>query len=109
MEPLEILGLDQFGDSAIVVKARMKTKPIKQWAVKRAFNLRMKERFDELGIEIPYPHMTLYFGEDKTGQAPVARVAVEGTRPKPKEQSRKPRVSQETTLEVEDAPTPPDE
>ncbi len=109
LEPLEILGLDQFGDSAIVVKARMKTKPIKQWAVKRAFNLRMKERFDELGIEIPYPHMTLYFGEDKTGQAPVARVAVKETRPKPKERSRKPRVSQETTLEVEDAPTPPDE
>ncbi len=36
----------------------------------------MKRRFDELGIEIPFPHRTIYFGEDKAGKAPPARVLV---------------------------------
>lgn len=70
LEPIEVLGLDQFGDSAIVVKARFKTKPLKQWSVRRAFNLLVKKRFDELGIEMPFPHITLYMGEDKDGNAP---------------------------------------
>ena len=63
LEPLEVLGLDKFDDSAIIVKARIKTKPIKQWEVGRAFNLKLKKKFDEVGIEIPFPHRTLYFGD----------------------------------------------
>jgi small-conductance mechanosensitive channel len=63
LEPLEVLGVDQFADSAVVIKARIKTKPIKQWAVGRELNRRFKKRFDELGIEIPFPHVSLYFGE----------------------------------------------
>jgi len=47
LEPIEILGLDQFADSAIIIKARNKTKPIRQWAVGREFNRRLKKRFDE--------------------------------------------------------------
>ena len=78
LEPLEVLGLDSFGDNAVVIKARLKTIPLKQWAVGREFNRRMKRRFDELGIEIPFPHRTIYFGEDKQGQAPPARVLVDG-------------------------------
>lgn len=74
LEPLEVLGVDQFADSAVIIKARLKTLPIKQWSVGREFNRRMKKRFDELGIEIPFPHTTLYFGEDKQGKAPSARV-----------------------------------
>lgn len=77
LEPIEILGLDQFGDSAIVIKARTKTKPIKQWAVGREFNRRLKKRFDEKDIEIPFPHVTLYVGQDKQGQSPPLNVAVE--------------------------------
>ena len=69
LEPIEILGLDRFADSAIIVKARTKTKPIRQWAVGREFNRRMKKKFDELGIEIPFPHMTLYMGQGKDGAA----------------------------------------
>jgi small-conductance mechanosensitive channel len=76
LEPLEILGLDTFADSAVIIKARIKTLPIKQWTVGREFNRRMKRRFDELGIEIPFPHTTLYFGVDKKGQAPAAQVVV---------------------------------
>lgn len=64
LEPLEVLGLDKFDDSAIIIKARIKTKPIKQWEVGREFNLRMKKKFDEVGIEIPFPHTTLYFGDN---------------------------------------------
>lgn len=63
LEPLEVLGVDKFDDSAVVVKARIKTQPIRQWAVGREMNRRIKKRFDELGIEIPFPHMSLYFGE----------------------------------------------
>lgn len=63
LEPLEILGVDKFDDSAVIIKARIKTLPIKQWFVGREMNRRMKKRFDELGIEIPFPHRSLYFGE----------------------------------------------
>lgn len=66
LAPLEVAGLDQFADSAVVIKARIKTRPMQQWAVGREFNRRIKKRFDELGIEIPYPHQTLYFGEAKS-------------------------------------------
>ncbi len=77
LEPIEVLGLDQFADSAVIIKARIKTRPIQQWKVLREFNRRLKRRFDELGIEIPFPHRTLYFGVDKHGEAPSARVAAE--------------------------------
>lgn len=61
LEPIEILGLDKFDDSAIIIKARIKTKPIKQWDVGREFNLKLKEKFDELNIEIPFPQRTVSF------------------------------------------------
>jgi moderate conductance mechanosensitive channel len=76
LEPLEVLGVDAFADSAVIVKARIKTAPIKQWWVGREFNRRMKKRFDELDIEIPFPHQTLYFGVDKEQKAPPARVRI---------------------------------
>jgi small conductance mechanosensitive channel len=69
LEPIEILGLDKFDDSAIIIKARTKTKPIRQWAVGREFNHRLKKAFDNKDIEIPFPHVTLYVGQDKSGQA----------------------------------------
>jgi moderate conductance mechanosensitive channel len=63
LEPLEVLGVDKFADSAVIIKARIKTAPIQQWTVGREMNRRIKKKFDELGIEIPFPHMSLYFGE----------------------------------------------
>jgi small conductance mechanosensitive channel len=80
LEPLEVFGLDAFGDSAIVIKGRIKTLPIKQWQVGRAFNRLVKQRFDEQGIEIPFPHRTIYFGQDKQGLAPPAFVQLEAMR-----------------------------
>nr|WP_246152217.1 mechanosensitive ion channel domain-containing protein [Roseospira navarrensis] len=77
LEALEVLGVDGFKNSAVIIKARIKTKPIMQWWVGREFNRRMKHRFDAEGIEIPYPHMTLYFGVDKQGNAPPAHLHVD--------------------------------
>jgi small-conductance mechanosensitive channel len=67
LEDLEVFGLDRFADSAMIVKARIKTLPIKQWGVAREFNRRLKIRFDEENIEIPFPHLTMYMGTDKQG------------------------------------------
>ena len=74
---LEVLGLDQFADSAVIIKARTKTRPIKQWSVAREFNRRMKKRFDELNIEIPFPHVTVYMGEGKNGESPALKLSLE--------------------------------
>ncbi len=59
----EIFGVDKFDDSAVVIKGRIKTKPIRQWQVGREYLRRIKLAFDDVGIEIPFPHQTLYFGE----------------------------------------------
>ncbi|MFW6138454.1 MAG: mechanosensitive ion channel family protein [Spirochaetota bacterium] len=74
--PIEILGLDQFADSAVIIKAYTTTRPIKQWRVAREFNRRLKKKFDEKNIEIPFPHLTVYPGQDKQDQAPPFSVEV---------------------------------
>ena len=66
IEPIEILGLDDFADSAVVIKARLKTKPIAQWTVGREYRKRLKSAFDLQNIEIPFPHTTIYWGEKIT-------------------------------------------
>lgn len=76
LQPIEILGLDKFGDSAMIIKARTKTLPIKQWAVGREFNRRLKMAFDERNIEFPFPHVRLYMGQDKTGASPAMNVSL---------------------------------
>ncbi|MDP3857510.1 MAG: mechanosensitive ion channel family protein, partial [Stagnimonas sp.] len=60
IEPAEIFGVDKLGESAVVIKGRIKTLPITQWEVGREFLRRVKKAFDEQGIEIPFPHRTLY-------------------------------------------------
>ncbi len=74
---LEIAGLNSFGDSAIVIRARIKTLPGAQWGVGREMNRRVKIAFDAHGIEIPFPHQTIYFGEDRSGKAPPAHVILQ--------------------------------
>lgn len=78
LEPIEIFGLDKFADSALIIKARTTTKPIKQWRVAREFNRRLKKKFDEKDIEIPFPHRTLYIGQDKDGKAAPLRISTDG-------------------------------
>ncbi len=64
LEPLEIFGIDRFDESALIIKARFKTKPIQQWAVGREYRRRLKIAFDKNNIEIPFPHTTVYWGEE---------------------------------------------
>ncbi|MCQ0987493.1 mechanosensitive ion channel domain-containing protein [Jiella marina] len=73
----DMWGVNELGDSAVVVRGRVMTKPGTQWAVGRAYREIVKRMADERGIEIPFPHMTVWFGEDRAGKAPPIRVANE--------------------------------
>ena len=75
LEPLEMLGVDQFAESAVIIKCRIKTKPIQQWRIGREMNRRIKNTFDARGIEMPFPHHTLYWGAPKHGTPPPIYVA----------------------------------
>ena len=63
LEPLQILGVEKFGESQLVIRMMVKTIPLKQWEVGRELRRRIKNRFDEKGIQIPYPHRVLLWGE----------------------------------------------
>ena len=65
----EMLGVDAFADSAVIIKLLVRTRPLKQWIVKRELLRRIKNRFDELGIEIPFPHRTVFH---RSGEEPQA-------------------------------------
>jgi small conductance mechanosensitive channel len=71
LAPLEIAGVERWDDSAVVVRTRFKVAPLAQWEVKREFLKRVKHAFDRQGIEIPYPHLTVYAGIDRGGDAPA--------------------------------------
>ncbi|MFH0881755.1 MAG: mechanosensitive ion channel family protein [bacterium] len=68
----EVFGIDAFNDSDLLFKVRFMTKPLEQWNVARAYRRMIKRRFDQEGVEIPFPHTTLYFGAEKDGTAPPA-------------------------------------
>ena len=91
-EDIEIMGVQSFDDSAVVIRARIKVLPGKQYPVERAFNRLIKNRFDAEGIEIPFPHRTIYFGVDGMGNAPAARSQLE--RPPP--ESIRPGLAEDT-------------
>ena len=63
LDPLEMLGVDRFDDSAVIIRCRLKTLPSQQWRIGREMNRRIKKTFDAKGIEIPFPHRTLYWGQ----------------------------------------------
>jgi len=67
LEPLEMLGVDQFKDSAVMIKCRIKTEPHKQWRVGREMNRRIRNTFKAKGIEIPFPYQPSYWDEPKKG------------------------------------------
>jgi small-conductance mechanosensitive channel len=79
LEPMEVFGLQKFDDSAVVIRVRMTTKPLSQWGIKREFNRRVKRIFDQRGIEIPFPHRTIYMGEPKQGHAAALHVQMAET------------------------------
>ncbi|MBF0275685.1 MAG: mechanosensitive ion channel family protein [Nitrospinae bacterium] len=63
LEEPEVFGVDKFADSAVIIKGRIRTKPIRQWEVGREYLRRIKHAFDTNNIEIPFPHRSIYFGE----------------------------------------------
>lgn len=63
LAPLDVLGVDAFADSQVTIKVRLKTVPLKQWEVGRELRRRIKQAFDRHGVEIPFPHLSVYFGE----------------------------------------------
>ncbi|WP_109479484.1 mechanosensitive ion channel family protein [Paraburkholderia sp. C35] len=67
--PVEVWGLDRFDPNWMVVKGQIKTRPLQQWSVARAFNLRLKRKMDEAGIEIPVPQMRVHTSRgDEVGE-----------------------------------------
>ncbi len=78
LDDLDIAGVERWDDSAVILRCRFKVAPLAQWEVKREFLRRLKRAFDEAGIEIPYPHLTVYAGADKKGRAPAMAVRLEG-------------------------------
>lgn len=55
LEPLEVVGVDRFGESSVTIRVRMKTLPLKQWTIAREYRRRIKKAFEAAGIEIPFP------------------------------------------------------
>ena len=60
--PPQVLRVDNLGDSGIDIKMLGDVKPSEQWGVMGELRLRMKNAFDDEGIEIPWPHTKVYFG-----------------------------------------------
>lgn len=77
LQPLEIAGVERWDDSAVIVRCRFKVQPLAQWDVRREYLRRLKRAFDARGIEIPYPHLTLYAGAGKRGEAPALALRVQ--------------------------------
>jgi small conductance mechanosensitive channel len=71
LDDLDIAGVDKWDNSAVVIRCRFKVLALEQWSVRREYLRRLKMAFDEAGIEIPFPHMTIYAGQDKSGKAPA--------------------------------------
>lgn len=67
LEPVEIMGVDAFADSAVMIKLRIKTMPLKQWEVGREYRRRLKKTFDARGIEIPFPQRVVTMRAERPG------------------------------------------
>jgi len=60
LENIEVFGLDNFTESAMIIKVRLKTLPLKQWDVGREYRRRLKVAFDQAGVEIPFPQRVVH-------------------------------------------------
>jgi small conductance mechanosensitive channel len=65
LEEAEVLGVQSLGDSAVVIRLQVRTLPLKQWEVARELRRRVKARFDAEQIQIPFPHVTVYWGDNQ--------------------------------------------
>lgn len=74
LDATEVVGVERWADSAVMLRCRIKVVGIEQWNVRREFLRRLKKAFDARGIEIPFPHLTIYAGQGKDGSAPALGV-----------------------------------
>ena len=94
---LEVHGVTALADSSVNIRVRIKTLPGTQWGVGRAYNRLVKQHLDAAGIEIPFPHMTIYFGQDKDGSAPPAPLKMVGGSDSPIPLEQKPEKTKKST------------
>jgi small-conductance mechanosensitive channel len=86
-----ILRLNELGDSAVVIKLVGDTKAMQQWGVMGEFRRRIKKVFDEKGIEIPWPHRMVYFGDIPKQEVPEKGIPGKVAPQKPSEEFRPPK------------------
>jgi len=79
-----LLRVEDFGDSGITIRAVGDTRPMEQWGVMGELRRRIKRVFDEKGVEIPWPHVKLYMGEEKKKAGPPEKPAKGPTRRRPR-------------------------
>ena len=80
LEDVSIPGVTALNEKGATIRVLIKTTPGMQWAVQRGYNRLVKKHFNAAGIELPYPHTVLYFGQDKDGYAPPANVFMQTER-----------------------------
>lgn len=80
LDDIEIAGVQDWADSAIILRCRFKTVALEQWGVRREFLRRMKDAFDARGIEIPFKHvdLTIYAGQDQQGNVTAIGLSKQG-------------------------------
>jgi small conductance mechanosensitive channel len=76
--PPEVQGIQDLGDSAVVIRTRIRTVPGEQWAAAREFRRRLKNRLDREGIEIPFPQRTVHVRGGDVDPGMAARAAEQG-------------------------------
>ena len=83
LEDMTIAGVTSLNERGFTIRVLIKTNPGMQWAVQRGYNRLVKKHFNAAGIELPYPHTVVYFGQDKDGVAPPMRVRKDAAQPAP--------------------------
>jgi small conductance mechanosensitive channel len=78
LEDLEMAGIDQLAESAVMSRCRLRTLPLEQWTIKREFLRRLKKTFDAEGIEIPFKTLTLYQGKNPDDSAAAFALSPSG-------------------------------
>jgi small conductance mechanosensitive channel len=112
--PVEVWGLDRFDPNWMVVKGQIKTRPLQQWSVARAFNLRIKRKMDEAGMEIPVPQMHVQMTRDAMlgadaaeGRERARRIWTGGAPPAVEEEATA--AARDVSHEPQPAPPPTDQ
>ncbi|HLL82827.1 MAG TPA: mechanosensitive ion channel family protein [Longimicrobium sp.] len=80
LDEVQVPGIESFGEHGVTIRILAKTLPLKQWDVARELRRRLKHRFDQEKIEVPFPSQTMYWGE---GQSPAELATLAGAPARP--------------------------